>query len=110
MRDVITACTHKAFSHGPMPLAHLKPRRPDAVNDNNALFSVPQGCPTFHSRRAAYGRSSFIVALLALIIGIAALPLLQEFSAPLITASEGRPELLRGSPIAPTLLQTQENG
>ena len=66
MRDVISACTHKAFSHGPMPLAHLKPRRPDAVNDNNTLFSVPRGRPTFHSRRAAYGRVRFIVALLAL--------------------------------------------
>ena len=110
MRDVISACTHKAFSHGPVPLAHLKPRRPDAVNDNNAPFSVPRGCFTFHSRRAAYGRSGFIIALLALIAGITALPLLQEFSAPLMTAGDGRPEVLRGRPIAPTLLQPQEKG
>jgi hypothetical protein len=107
---MISACTHKAFSHGPIPLAHLKRRRLDAVNDNKALFSASRGCAAFHSRREAYGRASLIVAMLALVAGITALPLLQGLSAPFVTASKGRPEALRGGLIAPTLLQSRRNG
>ena len=110
MRVTISAYTHRAFSHGPMPLAHLKLRPLEAVNDNNAVFSPPRGCLTFPRRRVAYGRGGFIVAVLALVAGIIALPLLQELSAPLILASEGRSKVLRGSPSAPTLQQPQENG
>jgi hypothetical protein len=110
MRVVTSACTHRAFARGPMPLAYLKLRPLDAVNDNNALFSLPRGCPTFHSRMAAYGRSRLIIAVLALVASIVALPLLQGLAEPTITASEASPQVLRGSPIAPTLLQAQENG
>ena len=110
MRVVTSACTHKAFSCGPMPLAYLKLGPLDAVNDNKALFSSPRGCPTFYSRRAAYGRAGLIVAVLTLVAGIVALPLLQGLAELTITASEASPKVLRGSPIAPTLLQAQENG
>jgi hypothetical protein len=109
MRVVISACTNKAFSYGLMPLAHLKLRPMDAMNDNNALFSPPKSCPTFHSNRAAYGRAGSIIAVLALVAGIIALPLLQGLSAPLMTGGE-RPTVLRGIPIAPALLRPQENG
>jgi hypothetical protein len=110
MRVVLSACSNKGFSCSLMPLAHLKLRPLIAVNDNNALFSPPRNCLTFHSRRAAYGRAEFIIAVLALIAGITALPLLQGLSAPLMTAIERRPAVLHGSPIAPALLQPRVNG
>jgi hypothetical protein len=110
MRVVISACSTKAFSYGPMPLAHLKLRPLIAVNDNNALFSPPRNCLPSHSRRAAYGRAAFIVAVLALVAGIIMLPLLQGLAVPIMTANEARPKVLRGSPIAPTLLQLQGHG
>ncbi len=110
MRGVLSACTNKAFSCGPMPLAHLKLRPLIAVNDNNAVFSPPKSCHPFHGKRAAYGRAEFIIAVLAVVAGIIALPLLRGFAAPIMTASEERPKVLRVSPIAPTLLQAQGNG
>jgi hypothetical protein len=110
MRVVISACTNKAFSYGLVPLAHLKLRPMDAMNDNNALFSPPRSCLTFHSKRVSYGRAGSVIALLALVAGIIALPLLQGLSGPLVTAGEGRPTVLRDSPIAPALLRPQENG
>ena len=61
-------------------------------------------------RRAAFGQSALIIAVTALVAGIIALPLLHGLAVPLLTASEMRPELLRSSPIAPALLQPQENG
>jgi hypothetical protein len=93
-----------------MPLAHLKLRPLIAVNDNNAVFSPPKSCHPFHGKRAAYGRAEFIIAVLAVVAGIIALPLLRGFAAPIMTASEERPKVLRVSPIAPTLLQAQGNG
>jgi hypothetical protein len=48
--------------------------------------------------------------VLAAVAGIITLPLLQGLAVPIMTASEERPEVLRGSPIAPTLLQPQGNG
>jgi hypothetical protein len=110
MRVVHSACTNKAFSCGPMPLAHLKLRPLIAVNDNNAVFSPPKGCHPVHRKRAAYGQAEFIIAVLAVVAGIIALPLLQGLAVPVMTASEERPRVLRGSPIAPTLLQAQGNG
>jgi hypothetical protein len=82
MRVVTSACTNKAFSYGLIPLAHLKLRPLDAVNDNNALFRPPRSCLTFHSKRAAYGRAEFIIAVLAAVTGIIALPLLQGLVVP----------------------------
>lgn len=110
MRVVLSACTNKAFSCGPMPLAHLNLRPLIAVNDNNAVFSPPKRCLPFHGKRAAYRRAEFIIAVLAVVAGIIALPLLQGLAVPVMTASEERPKVLRGSPIAPTLLQPQGNG
>lgn len=110
MRVVISACTHKAFSYGLMPLARLKPGPIRAANDDNAHFNHPDLHPAFRTKRAAYGRSEFMIALLVLIAGIITLPLIQELAVPLTTAAEKRPMLLPGSPIAPALLQPQENG
>jgi hypothetical protein len=110
MRVVLSACTNKAFSCGPMPLAHLKLRPLVAVNDNNAVFSPPRSCHPFQGKRAAYGRAEFIVAVLAVVAGIITLPLLQGLAAPIMTANEARPKVLHGSPIAPTLLQLQGHG
>jgi hypothetical protein len=110
MRVVLSACTNKAFLCGPMPLAHLKLRPLIAANDNNAVFSPPKSCHPVHRKRAAYGRAEFIIAVLAVIAGIIALPLLRGLAVPTVTASEERPRVLRGSPIAPTLVQAQGNG
>jgi hypothetical protein len=110
MRVMISACSPKAFSRGLIPLAHLKLRSLTAVNDNNALFSPPRNCLSSHSRRTAYGRAAFIVAVLAIMAGIIMLPLLQGLAVPIMTANEARPKVLRGSPIAPTLLQLQGHG
>jgi hypothetical protein len=93
-----------------MPLAHLKLRPLIAVNDNNAVFSPPKSCHPFHGKRAAYGRAEFIIAVLAAVAGIIALPLLQGLAVPIMTASKERPKVLRGSPGAPTLFQPQGNG
>ena len=78
-----------------------------AVNDNNALFSPPRRVRAVHVKGAAYGRAALIIALLAVVAGIIALPLLQGLAVPIMTAGEERPRVLRGSPIAPTLLQPQ---
>jgi hypothetical protein len=110
MKVVISACSTKACSYGPMPLAQLKLRPVIAVNDNNAVFSPPRNCLPSHSRRAAYGRAAFIVAVLTIVAGIIMLPLLQGLAVPIMTANEARPKVLRGSPIAPTLLQLQGHG
>jgi hypothetical protein len=110
MRVVISACSNKAFSHSLMPLAHLKLRLLMAENDNNALFSPPRHCLPLHGKRAAYGRAVFIIAVLAVVAGIITLPLLQGLAVPIMTASEERPKVLRGSLIAPTLLQPEGNG
>jgi hypothetical protein len=119
MRVVISACTHKAFLHGPMPLAHLKRRPIGALNDNDAQspFALrlnpskhPRSVFALRPERTAFGRAELIVAVVTLVVGILAGPLLQGFSAPVITARQGMPEVLRGSPVAPALLQAQENG
>jgi hypothetical protein len=110
MRVVLSACTNKAFLCGPMPWARLKLRPVIAVNDNNAVFSPPRNCLPSHSRRAAYGRAAFIVAVLAIVAGIIMLPLLQGLAVPIMTANKARPKVLRGSPIALTLLQLQGHG
>jgi hypothetical protein len=97
MRVVLSACTNKAFLCGPMPLARLKLRPLIAMNDNNAVFSPPKGCHPFHGTRAAYGRAEFIIAVLAAVAGIIALPLLQGLAVPVMTASE----VAQGSPQQP---------
>lgn len=119
MRVVISACTHRAFSYGLMPLARLMLRPLDAVNDNHVQSQVRSGIApsnylgsslAFHTKRVAYGRVEFVIAVLVLIMGIFAVPLLQTLAVPIMTASEERPEILSGSPIAPALLQPRENG
>ena len=119
MRIVISACTHRAFSDGPLPLAHLRLRQLVAVNENAAQPKVKLGIDrphppgstlAFHTKRMAYGRVELIIVVLALVAGSVAMPLLQGFAVPIMTTSEQRPEVFRGSPIAPALQSPQENG
>jgi hypothetical protein len=110
MRVVISASTHRAFSDGLMPLARLRLQPLDAVNDNDVQSRHPKSTVAFHTRRAAYGQTELIITLLVLVAGIVAMPLLQGVAMPITNASEQRPEVLRGSPIAPTLLPPQGNG
>ena len=110
MRVVISACTHTAFSYGLMPLARLKLGPIYAENDNKAHFEQPDSPLALYTRRAAYGRTGLVIAMLALVAGIIALPLVKSLAVPVMTAGEGRPKVLHGSPIAPALLQPRENG
>jgi len=110
MRVVISACTHTAFSYGLMPLARLKLGPICAENDNSARSKHPDNPLAFHTRRAAYGRAGPVIAMLALVAGIIALPLVKSLAVPVMTAGEGRPKVLHGSPIAPELLRPRENG
>jgi hypothetical protein len=110
MRLVISACTNKAFSCGLMPLARLKLGPLSAANDNDAQSNLPRNALATHAKRAAYGRIGLILAVLVLVGAVIALPLLQGLVVPIMTASEARPTVIRGSPIAPVLLQPQENG
>ncbi|PVE23423.1 hypothetical protein DC522_15545 [Microvirga sp. KLBC 81] len=110
MSVVISACTNKVFSYGPIPLARLKLRPLDAVNDNDVQSRHAKSTVAFHTRRAAYGRAELIITVLVLVAGIVAMPLLQGVAVPIMSTSEHRPEVLRGSPIAPALLAPQGNG
>jgi hypothetical protein len=110
MRVVISACTHKAFLYGLMPLAHLKLRPIHAVNDNNALFSPPRSFVASHTKKAAYGRAGVIVAMLVLVVGIISRPLFQGLAGPVTTASDERSKVIRGSPTAPGLLPPRQKG
>jgi hypothetical protein len=93
-----------------MPLARLRLKPLPATNDNDAQSSLPRGALAFHTKRAAYGRAGFIIAVFVLVAGIIAMPLLQGLAVPIITAREEKPTVIRGSPIAPSLLQPPENG
>jgi hypothetical protein len=110
MRAVISACTLRAFSTGPMPLARLRPGPTEAANDNNAQSRHWKCTVAFHTRRAAYARAKLIITVLVLVAGIVAMPLLQGLAVPIMSTSEQRPEVLRGSPITPALLSQQGNG
>jgi hypothetical protein len=120
MRIVISACTNRAFSQGLMPMAQLRFGQMDAENDNGAHFQaarlsrspskrVESARPSYSGQRA-YGGAGHVIAVFALVAGIVAMPLLQKLAEPIMTAREEGPKVFRGSPIAPALLQVQENG
>ncbi len=119
MRIVISACTNRAFSQGLMPLAQLRFGQMDAENDNGAHFQARlsrspskrrENSRSSYPGQRAYGGAGHVIAVLALVAGIIAMPLLQKLAEPIMTAREEGPKVFRGSPIAPTLLQLQENG
>ncbi len=119
MRSVISACTNRAFSQGLAPLAQLRFGQMSAENDNGAHFQARlsrspskrrKSRRSSYPRQRAYGGAGHVIAVLALVAGIVAMPLLQKLTEPIITAREEGPKVFRGSPIAPALLQFQENG
>ena len=93
----------------------MSPRQSDgAVNDNDLQghvgFTVEPSnqrgsTPTLHPKRTASELTGHAVAALALVASILALPLLQGLVVPATTASGARSEVIRGSPIAPALLE-----
>ena len=100
-------------------MAHIKHAPIEAVNDNDAQSpfalrlnpsKLPRSVFALRPKRTACGRAELIIAVATLVAGIIAVPLLQELSTPVVTSSTGRPEVLRGSPVAPALLQPHENG
>jgi hypothetical protein len=120
MKTVLSYCSARMFLKGLLPLVAMSPRQSgSAVNDNDLqrhigftveLSNQRGSSPSRHSKRATSGLTSHVVAALALVAGILALPLLQGLVVPATTASEARSEVIRGSPIAPALLELQEGG
>jgi hypothetical protein len=58
----------------------------------------------------SYRSMGLVLAVLALIASVLAAPLLQSFTAPVRTTDSERPEVIRGRPIAPSLLSPQRHG
>jgi len=120
MKTVLSYCSARMFLKGLLPMAAMSPRQSGgAANDNDTQrrleFTVEPSkqrvsTPSLHSRRAAYELTGHVVAVIALVAGILALPLVQGLVVPATTTSEERSEVIRGSLIAPGLLETQENG
>ena len=94
-----------------------------AVNDNDPQRRIgltveppkQKGrTPSLHSKRMAKrmanGLTKCAIAAIALVSGILALPLLRNLEVPATTSREARPDIIRGSPIAPALLEPQEGG
>lgn len=115
MKTVLSYCSARMFLKGLLPMVAMSPRQSDgAVNDNdlqrNIGFTVEPSnqrgrTPSLHSETAASGLTGHVVAALALAAGILALPLLQDLVMPTTTASEAQSDIIRGSPIARTLLE-----
>jgi hypothetical protein len=120
MKTVLSYCSARMFLKGLLPMVAMSPRQSGAaVNDNDPQrhvgFTVEacqqRGSTTsLHSKRAAYKLTGHVVAAIAFVAGVLALPLLQGLVVPATTASEETSEVVRGSPITPTLLEPQENG
>ena len=97
----------------------MSPRQSDsAVNDNDLqrhigftveLSNQRGSSPSRHSKRAAAGLTGHVIAALALVSGILTLPLLQGLVVPATTASGSSSDIIRGSTIAPTLLESYED-
>ncbi|KFG70373.1 hypothetical protein JH26_04890 [Microvirga sp. BSC39] len=58
----------------------------------------------------ANGLTRRAIVAIALVSGILALPLLRNLEVPAATSREARPDVIWGSPIAPALLEPQEDG
>jgi len=120
MKTVLSYCSARMFLKGLLPMVAMSPGQCEgAVNDNDlqrhAGFTIEpskrRGCiPSLHRKSAVDGLSGHVVAAKALVAGILALPLLQGLVVPATTASGARLEVVRGSPIAPVLLELQEGG
>jgi hypothetical protein len=89
------------------------------VNDNDARPEVKlsinppehrESAGPLHRDRAVYRQVAYLTAALVLLAAIVTLPLLQGLVIPGMTTSVGGPEIIRGSPIAPVLLQPQRSG
>ncbi len=115
MKTVLSYCSARMFLKGLLPMVGMSPRQSSgAVNDNDpqrhAEFTVEPSkqrgvTPSLDSARAAYGLTGHFVAAIALVAGILALPLLQGLVVSATTSSEARLNVIRGSPIAPALLE-----
>ena len=120
MKTVLSYYSARMFLKGLLPMVAMSPRPfRGAVNDNDpqrhvrftVVASQQRGSTTsLHSKRAAYKLTEHVVAAIAFVAGILALPLLQGLVVPAITASEDASEVIRGSRCTPTLLEPQENG
>ncbi len=115
MKTVLSYCSARMFLKGLLPMVAMSLGQSEgAVNDNDlqrlAGFSVELSnqrgsSPSRHSKRAASGLTGHVIAALALVSGILALPLLQGLVVPATTASGARSDIIRGSTIAPILLE-----
>ena len=120
MKTVLSYCSATMFLKGLLPMVAMSPRQCEgAANDNDlqrhtgltvAPSKLRDTTLSLHSKRAADGLTGHVVAAIALVAGILALPLLQGPVMPATTTSEARSDVIRGSPIAPVLLELQEGG
>jgi hypothetical protein len=119
MKTVLSYCSARMFLKGLLPMVAMSPRQSGSVRNDNDLqrhigFSVEPSnqrgsTPSLCSERAASGLNGHVVAALALVTGILALPLLQGLVVPATTASGSSSDIIRGSTIAPTLLEPYED-
>ncbi len=57
-----------------------------------------------------YGPVGLTIVVLALVATVLVMPLLQSCWSPIVTADSEMPHVIRGRPIAPSLLSFQNNG
>ena len=120
MKTILSYCSARVFSMGLVPMVALGRPQPDvAVNENHAAPSLGLNVDSTKYRRganshrfdaAAHEQAGKFIALLVLAVAVVALPLLQELMESEMTVGADRPELIRGSPIAPSLIQPRANG
>jgi hypothetical protein len=120
MKTVLSYCSARAFSAGLLPMVSMSHPQPAVtVNDNDARPEVKlsinppehqESAGPLHRDRAVYRQVAYLTAALVLLAAIVTLPLLQGLVIPGMTTSVGGPEIIRGSPIAPVLLQPQRSG
>jgi hypothetical protein len=119
METVLSYYSARMFLTGLLLMAAIRPcQSGGAVNDNNGQSQVglsikpsrhKESTRSLQSEATAAGRVGHVIAALALVAGVLAVPLLQGLVAPATTTGEQRPEVIRGSPIAPALLHPQRN-
>ena len=110
MKTVLSYCSARMFLKGLLPMVAMSPRQSDGAGNDNDLqrhigFTVEPSnqrgsAPSLRSKTAASGLTGHVVAALALVAGILALPLLQCLVVPTTTASEARSDIIRGSSAA----------
>jgi hypothetical protein len=120
MQPVLSYRSARMFLRGLLPMVAMSPRQSrGAVNDNDPQRRIgltveppkQKGrTPSLHSKRMSNGLTKCAIAAIALVSGILALPLLRNLEVPATTSREARPDIIRGSPIAPALLEPQEGG